>query len=218
MASRLLDRGAIHNRESASEGETVLRRTFSYNLQGLRRFLTITSSSPCEREYPVILYRCPSCDQGLAAREEEAGSNLRCPHCGQRLRVPAPAPNKTVPGKLDDPFNRPVLVEPEEPEELLEAEIIEESLPRQRTRRRDDDDEEEDQERRPRRRRSYPPCPNCGCTDPPRQTTKFGGTSIAMLIIGLFFWPLIIVAFLMQEKWDVCAECGEKFEQTGTGF
>jgi hypothetical protein len=48
--------------------------------------------------------------------------------------------------------------------------------------------------------------------------THFGATSTTLLILGIFFWPLIIVAFLVQEKWDVCPECGEKLRQTGTGF
>ena len=84
---------------------------------------------------------------------------------------------------------------------------------RPKKRMRDDDDD-----RRRGRRRANSPCPRCGCTDYPRQQTRFGGASIALLVVGIIFWPLLIVAFLVQEKWDVCPDCGEKLRQTGTGF
>jgi hypothetical protein len=65
----------------------------------------------------------------------------------------------------------------------------------------------------------YQPCPNCGCTDRPRQIKKFGGTSWALFWVGIFLlWPLLVVAFFTQEVWDVCPDCGERLEQTGTGF
>jgi hypothetical protein len=168
----------------------------------------------------VIHYRCPSCDQALIAGHEEAGSRCRCPHCGQRLQVPPPLPNRTVPGKIDDPRNRTVLGRPEQPDEPFEVDPVDEARPRRTRRDYDDeyDDFEYDRPPRRRRRRSYPPCPRCGCTAYPRQTTRFGGASITLLVIGIFFWPLIIVALFLQEKWDVCADCGEPFEQTGTGF
>jgi DNA-directed RNA polymerase subunit RPC12/RpoP len=165
----------------------------------------------------VIRYRCPVCNKALVAQDEEAGSKLHCPHCGQRLQIPEPPPNKTVLGKIDEAANKTVLGKSEPP--VLE--VVDNPPPRRRRPRRDyEDDEDDDRDRRPRRRRrrTHPPCPRCGCTDYPRQTTRFGGASIALVIIGIFFWPLIIVAFFVQEKWDVCAECGERLEQTGTGF
>jgi hypothetical protein len=95
-------------------------------------------------------------------------------------------------------------------------EEAEDDAPRRRRRR--DYDEEDDDRRHRRGQRGYRPCPRCGCTDYPRQTTHFGGASIALLVVGLFFWPLLIAAFFVQEKWDACPDCGEKLKQTGTGF
>ncbi len=99
-----------------------------------------------------------------------------------------------------------------------ELEEVDDDRPRRRRRRRADEEEVDDY-RYPRRRgAAYRPCPRCGCTDYPRQQTRFGGASIALLIIGILFLPLIIVAFFVQEKWDVCPDCGELLRQTGTGF
>ncbi|HJT76850.1 MAG TPA: hypothetical protein VJ739_06570 [Gemmataceae bacterium] len=152
------------------------------------------------------------------------------------------APNRTVLGKLEEvdgpsplpsgtgqspvpPVPRTILVETalpaDEPTELGNAsdqrEGAEDGTKRRRRRRSYGDDDDYDRRRR-RGRPAYRPCPECGCTDYPRQTTEFGGTSIALLIIGIIFWPLIIVSFFVQEKWDVCPECGEKLRRTGTGF
>jgi hypothetical protein len=80
------------------------------------------------------------------------------------------------------------------------------------------EDEDDDYPRFRRRRPLYRPCPRCGCEDRPRQVKKFGGASIALLVIGIIFWPLILVAFFVQEIWDECPECGERLRQVGTGF
>lgn len=103
-----------------------------------------------------------------------------------------------------------------EPPHTLEE--VEDDRPRPRRRKRADDEDDGDYPIARRRRASYRPCPRCGCTDYPRQQTRFGGASIALLIVGIIFWPLLIVAFFVQEKWDVCPDCGEKLRQTGTGF
>lgn len=137
-----------------------------------------------------------------------------------------PSPTPPVAGKSPTPpVPRTILVEtavpandpPKSGNGPDQLEEVESGSPRRR-RRRDYEDGDDDDRRRRRGRRASRPCPRCGCTDYPRQTTHFGGTSIALLIVGIIFWPLIIVAFFVQEKWDVCSECGEKLRQTGTGF
>jgi hypothetical protein len=129
---------------------------------------------------------------------------------------PSTPPNSAAAGAVPV-VPRTILVEsvvpPDAPNEVEE---VEDGAPRRRRRSADYDDEESDQpRRRPRARR---PCPECGCTDYPRAVTRFGSTSIALVILGILFWPLIIVAFFVQEKWEVCPECGNKLRQTGTGF
>ena len=37
------------------------------------------------------------------------------------------------------------------------------------------------------------------------------------IVLGVLIWPLIIVAFFVQEKWEVCDDCGELLRQTGIG-
>ena len=147
--------------------------------------------------------------------------------------------NKTILGKLEGerpetvpssprqiteppPVRRTLLVDPipplaeAAPEPSAETDIPEVEPVRPRRRRRYEEDDEDDRPRRRPRTRSA--CPRCGCTDYPRQTTKFGVPSIILLVVGVIFWPLLIVAFFLLEKWDVCQECGEKLRQTGTGF
>jgi hypothetical protein len=193
----------------------------------------------------MIRYLCPRCRKSLVAQDGAAGAKLNCPDCGQRLQIPVPPPpvnktvlgtleeqpNRTVLGKLESPAEpgtpvptaqagavppvpRTILVEtPVPPDAMDDLEEVEDARPRRRRSREHDEDDD-----RPPRRRRVRPCPQCGCTDYPWQTTKFGSASIALVILGILFWPLIIVAFLVQEKWEVCAECGEKLRQTGTGF
>jgi DNA-directed RNA polymerase subunit RPC12/RpoP len=198
----------------------------------------------------MIRYQCPKCSNTLAAQDADVGSKISCPHCGQRVQVPAPPPNKTMLGKVVD-ANKTMLGKLEEagspspspgtPPAVPRTILVQTALPadepprsghaidepeeadsdaarRRRRRRRDYDDDDDDYDPPRRRRRTSRPCPRCGCTDYPRQTTRFGGASIALLVVGILFWPLLIVAFLVQEKWDVCPDCGEKLRQTGTGF
>jgi DNA-directed RNA polymerase subunit RPC12/RpoP len=184
----------------------------------------------------MIRYLCPRCKKSLAAQDRDAGAKIACPHCGQRLQVPMPPTSKTMLGTLEDESSKTVLgaLDSEEPlfpdtPEPPRTGVILDALPADQPPRRDAEEElgprrerrpryEEEEDDRPRRRRRYHPCPECGCTARPRQRTKFGGTSVALLVCGVLFWPLLIAAFLVQEKWDVCPECGEWLEQTGTGF
>ena len=45
-----------------------------------------------------------------------------------------------------------------------------------------------------------------------------GGASIALIVVGIFFWPLILVAILLQESWLTCRECGKKVRQVDAGY
>jgi DNA-directed RNA polymerase subunit RPC12/RpoP len=185
----------------------------------------------------MIRYLCPRCQKPLTAQDGEAGAKVNCSSCGQKVQVPLPPASKTMLGTLDaaapiPAVPRALLVEKEplpDSQEPLLVEAVDEPRRRDRARgdevddrprrrSRDDYDDDDDYDLPRRRRRSRIACPRCGCRDYPRQTTKLGGASIALLIIGILFWPLIIVALLLQEKWEVCSNCGEQLRQTGTGF
>jgi hypothetical protein len=135
-----------------------------------------------------------------------------------KLEGAAAPSEKALPGPGGAPprVPRTILVETTVPPDApTEVEEVEDARPRRQRSPKHDD---EDYDRPRRRRRGNRSCPQCGCSDYPRQMTKFGSTSTALVILGIIFWPLIIVAFLVQEKWEVCPECGEKLRQTGTGL
>src|SRR5689334_15152389 len=48
----------------------------------------------------MIRFACPSCKSVLSASEDQGGTKLPCPRCGQRLMVPAIDRNKTVVGNF----------------------------------------------------------------------------------------------------------------------
>jgi DNA-directed RNA polymerase subunit RPC12/RpoP len=56
-------------------------------------------------------FPCPTCKAPLLAQDTEAGTKVQCPHCGQRILLPAtPRPaaeNKTVLVNLDQPATVP---------------------------------------------------------------------------------------------------------------
>jgi hypothetical protein len=47
----------------------------------------------------MIRFACPACAKTLKVPDHSAGKKGPCPHCGQRLQVPATARNKTVLGQ-----------------------------------------------------------------------------------------------------------------------
>src|SRR4051794_34939084 len=59
----------------------------------------------------MIRFACPKCKAVLECPDDEAGSKMGCPHCGQRLQIPTPPPNRTILapylGRGPDPAARP---------------------------------------------------------------------------------------------------------------
>jgi DNA-directed RNA polymerase subunit RPC12/RpoP len=179
-----------------------------------------------------VKINCPQCKQRLqvpappppnktmlGTLDDQAGKTILGKLEGQH---PETAPSSEGYAGAPPPVRRTIIVDAPPPlaeaasDPSEESEIPEVEPVRPRRRRRYEEDDEDD---RPRRRlRSRSACPRCGCTDYQRQTTKFGTASIVLLVFGIIFWPLLIIAFALQEKWDVCPDCGEKLRQTGTGF
>lgn len=48
----------------------------------------------------MIAFDCPACNAHLEKPVSEAGTKFPCPKCGQRLKVPAPASDRTMVGQL----------------------------------------------------------------------------------------------------------------------
>lgn len=93
----------------------------------------------------MIRYRCPKCKTVLTAADSEAGSVIGCPHCGERLRVPAPRSSiQTAPARIDSASTPQATEEP--PELVLAAEETElrPKAPRRRRPKLDEDADEED--------------------------------------------------------------------------
>jgi hypothetical protein len=204
------------------------------------------TKTPCPNCGQRLLIPPPRDKTVLAPRVEGDGgpaTRLGIPETDTRRTDPAPGalelpaapslePYRPPPSADSPPPSRRLAPTPEaenRPEEVGESE--EERRPRQRRAARwDDEDDDVRPRRRPRwededddypqrrRRPYYRPCPRCGCDDRPRQVKKFGSMSIIFLVIGIIFWPLILVAFFVQEIWDECPECGERLRQVGSGF
>jgi hypothetical protein len=156
------------------------------------------------------------------APDDLGGRQAVCVQCDRPFEVP-PATYRTVLLPWED---RPPTPAPEEdePPPIPSAPPTRHSRPSARRQwdEREQEDEEDDYCRRPRRPRRgrYDEfrCPFCGSRDEPRITKKFGGASIALVIIGILFWPLIIIAILIQENWLTCRECGAKVRQVDGGY
>jgi hypothetical protein len=118
--------------------------------------------------------------------------------------APAPLyPPQPPPGTADDPYASPP--QARRAEDVEDAEDVDDRHSRRsRSRPRDWEDEDD----RPPRRRFR--CPFCGSSTRPYPQKHFGTTSILLVCIGIIFWPLIIVAFFVQEEWLACGDCGER--------
>ncbi len=150
------------------------------------------------------LVECPVCRSPMYAPDDLQGRRVACPKCKTSF-APHPPPPPVLPPHID--------ALEESPEQGLRVipyypEVVPAYEPSCR----------EPSHRGTARGGHYRPCPACGCTERPRQVKKFGGTSWALFWVGIFLlWPLLIVAFFTQEVWNVCPDCGEWLEQTGTG-
>lgn len=189
-----------------------------------------------------MLYKCPSCKGKMDVPDTYAGQKVQCPDCGQKLAIPPKERNKTVLAERewDEPVRK---VRDEDDDRHRDREDEDRHRDRdddrsRRVSRRDDRDDYDDRDRRgsrDRRRdddrdwrdddrdwrddeRRYVVCRNCGWDDLPRRETKISGAGIVLIVIGIFFWPLIIVGIFMREEWDVCRDCGTKMRCRGSKF
>ena len=178
----------------------------------------------------MIRYRCPRCQKPLTAQDNEAGSKKNCPHCEQRVQIPAPPPpNKTMlacwnrrtrrssgrwKGRSRPSPRPPTRTQPRF--RPCRTPLLSRRRTTRRTRwRKWTNGRDAGEGHETMTMRTTITAAGLGNAGPTahapgavarttRQHTRFGGASIALLIIGLIFWPLIIVAFFVQEKWT-CA-------------
>ena len=93
---------------------------------------------------PTMRVRCPACRLDQNATPDSEGK-AHCQACGQRMKLPAPPPNKTMlagwaPPADEIPQGLPVAYPAPKPVRNDDLPIVEKVLPSRRSRRDDDDD------------------------------------------------------------------------------
>jgi transcription elongation factor Elf1 len=160
----------------------------------------------------------------MQASDDQGGRRVACAECGRPFEAPAATYSTVVlpwddrAGAAQSSAEPPPLPEDEQdrphrrpPPEVDELEEVDEDNDYRRRRPRDRRRDRYDRYGRFR-------CPFCGSRDEPRITKKLGGASIALIIVGIFFWPLILIAILLQETWLTCRECGERVRQVDGNY
>ncbi|MBI1913913.1 MAG: hypothetical protein HYS12_04140 [Planctomycetes bacterium] len=109
----------------------------------------------------VIRFECNHCNKKLAIADTEAGKWVKCPGCGEKVRIPSQAAGgattakKPVPAAKPLPKPPPAKRRPAE-EDLVEVDPIDEAPPpraaKTRAPARRDEEEEDEEPRRPSRR------------------------------------------------------------------
>src|SRR5438876_11894519 len=111
----------------------------------------------------VIRFECNHCHKKLGIADTEAGKMIKCPGCGEKVRIPAQAAGAAAPAKKPTPAAKPPpkpsppVKRPPPKEDLVEVDPIDVEPPRQAIKarppaRRDEEDEEDEEPRRPARR------------------------------------------------------------------
>jgi DNA-directed RNA polymerase subunit M/transcription elongation factor TFIIS len=152
----------------------------------------------------MIRYTCPSCKTLLESPDHKVGTQVACPTCEKRLRVPMPGNGQMQPAPASRKDDYPVL------EEIAEDER---------------DDVELDRPRRSRpRRKSRFKCRECGSRRRPVEKTEISQTGwILFIVLLLVFWPLCFIGLMQKETYEVCDDCGARLKpkrggSSGFGF
>jgi LITAF-like zinc ribbon domain len=142
----------------------------------------------------MITFACPACRGNSDWPDDWLGERVDCPHCGARLELSA--------RRRDDRDDR------------IDRIDRREVVPRRRRERdhvRDDFVRDDYREDRPRKREMT--CPECGCQDVPDEVKDMSEISWVLIVIGIFFWPLLIIGILMKDTWEVCPECRKRLRK-----
>jgi hypothetical protein len=138
---------------------------------------------------------CPSCDHPSEWPDDWGGEKVDCPSCHRPMKLAHPRR-----GRDED--------EDEGRDERLEV---------TRRRFRDEEDDRDYRDDRPGRRGRIV-CMGCDYRGRPEILKVMSETAWVLIVIGLFFWPLIIVGALMRDTWEVCPECGRRIRKVGSSF
>lgn len=151
----------------------------------------------------AIHFVCPACNKAYHAPDHAVGHKGSCSHCHQRIQVPPPVRNKTVLGR--------VLPSQPQPSTQTEGEVIDaEVAPARR-------DERCHHSPRRNSRRGEWECRHCGSHEYMIRT-QYGVPALALLIVGIFVWPLLIAAIFVKENVLVCEDCGLSAGKVGNHF
>lgn len=160
----------------------------------------------------MLTFACPSCRQSADWPDDWRGETVDCPFCGKCLELTNPEPPRREYGDDRDHDRRGRRGrdgrdrdDRGRPDRL---EVVS---------RRDRDDEGYDRDDRDRSvRRREVRCPSCGCRDVPILSKEMAENAWLFIVLGILFWPLIIVGVLMKETWEVCPECRRKIKKVGS--
>ncbi len=137
----------------------------------------------------MFTFACPSCRERSEWRDDWDGDRVDCPSCHEPMKLRRP--------RYDEDDDR--------------LEIV--------RRRWDEDDEREDDRPRSRRRRrdEYDEftCFACDYRGRPRHVKEMAEMAWVLIVIGILFWPLLVLGILMRETWEVCPDCGRRGRKVG---
>jgi DNA-directed RNA polymerase subunit RPC12/RpoP len=135
----------------------------------------------------MIRYTCPSCKTLLESPDHKVGTEVACPTCDERLRVPLPATNHAIVASCARQDDYPVLDAVDDEDEVVRKPI------------------------RSRRRRRRFECYRCGSTYPPVTKTEISQTGwILFVVLLVMFWPLCFIGLFQKESFQACADCGAR--------
>lgn len=135
----------------------------------------------------MMTFACPGCRENSEWPDDWVGERVDCPHCGARLELTAQRRRRRDEDEDRDRYSN------------------------RREERDDRDDFRIRRDDRPRRRAVT--CPQCGCHDVPDEVKDMSEMSWVLIVIGIFFLPLLIIGILMKDTWEVCRECRKRLRK-----
>lgn len=134
----------------------------------------------------MITFACPECRREHDWADDWAGDSVDCPACGELITLPR--------ARRDD----------------RDDDRYEDRDRDDRRRRFDDDDYRRDGSRR------KITCSRCDFTGRPEVVKEMAENAWLFIVLGIFFWPLLIFGLLMKDTWETCPDCGKRLRKVGS--
>jgi hypothetical protein len=172
----------------------------------------------------MLTIACPECQKRHDWPDDWLGERVNCPECNKLITLSRPErgrpwedekeerepPRSRYRGDEEDPDREP----PRRRSRDDDEEDDRDRRVRRSVRRRDDDDEYDDRFVTDRPRREIT-CPRCDYVGRPDVTQEMAENFWLFIVLGIFFWPLLILGILMKQKWEVCPDCRHKLRKLG---